>query len=196
LIPARRSSTTLTDVLLRAGRAPVWSLFLVAALTTGCRHKTPYMIPNIAQAAPIDLEESPSLTAKISEPPPVVVEMPTPALPPAPPKRTARRTAPPKPTPPVQVASAEPEPAVAAIGALSTGGETTPQNQQEAKDLIAAIQRRLAELPKKTADQQREPVRQVRHFLDQAQQALRSGDAEGAKTLATKAKLLMDDITK
>jgi hypothetical protein len=36
----------------------------------------------------------------------------------------------------------------------------------------------------------------VRHFLDQAQQALNSGDADGAMNLATKAKLLMDDLEK
>jgi len=195
LIPARRSSTALTDVFQCAGKTPLWSLLLIAVLT-GCRHKTPFMIPSIAQAAPVDLEEPPMLTATINEPLPVVVEMPAPTTSPVPPKRIPRRVTPPKPAPPVQVASAEPEPAAAAIGALSAGGETTPQNQQEARDLIAAIQKRLADLPKKTADQQKVPVRQIRRYLEQAQQALTSGDAEGAKVLATKAKLEMDEITK
>ncbi len=34
----------------------------------------------------------------------------------------------------------------------------------------------------------------VRNFQKQAQQALKTGDAEGAKTLATKGKLLLDDL--
>jgi len=36
----------------------------------------------------------------------------------------------------------------------------------------------------------------VRNFRKDAQEALKSGDAEGAKTLATKAKLLLDDLEK
>jgi len=45
-------------------------------------------------------------------------------------------------------------------------------------------------------NQQRAQVRQVQQFVKQAQQALESGDAQGASTLATKAKLLMDDLEK
>jgi hypothetical protein len=36
----------------------------------------------------------------------------------------------------------------------------------------------------------------VRNFLEQAQQALNSGDADGATNLATKARLLMDEVEK
>jgi ribosomal protein S20 len=39
-------------------------------------------------------------------------------------------------------------------------------------------------------------VSKVRNFWKDAQDALKSGDAEGAKTLATKAKLLLDDLEK
>jgi uncharacterized phage infection (PIP) family protein YhgE len=95
----------------------------------------------------------------------------------------------------VQVAGA-PDPAAVAIGALSTGSDATPQGQQQVKDLIASIVKRIAALPAKTADDQKAQLRQVKQFLDQAQQALTSGDAEGAKNLATKAKLLMDDVEK
>jgi phage shock protein A len=35
----------------------------------------------------------------------------------------------------------------------------------------------------------------VRNFQKQAQQALKAGDPEGAKMLATKGKLLLDDLT-
>ncbi len=39
-------------------------------------------------------------------------------------------------------------------------------------------------------------VSKVKNFLKDAQEALKTGDAEGAKTLATKAKLLLDDLEK
>jgi hypothetical protein len=170
---------------------------LVLALTcglAGCRHKTkPFVLPASAHA-PIELVPIPP-----PEPPPMIATLPPPQLgplptPPPPPARRRRRVAP-APAPPVQVASA-PEPAAVAIGSLSTGSDATPQSQQQAKDLIASIAKRIAALPAATANAQQTQVRQVKQFLDQAQKALDSGDAEGAKNLATKAKLLMDDIEK
>jgi hypothetical protein len=131
----------------------------------------------------------------------MIASLPAPELeplpPPAPPKPTPRRRPAPKEEPqsPAQGASA-PEVAALAIGALSTGGDATPQSQQQAQDLIASILRRIAALPANIADAQKRQVRQVRNFIDQAQKALSSGDAEGARNLATKAKLLMDDLEK
>jgi len=183
------------NALRRVGRSSVLSLVFVAGLA-GCHHKTPYVLPQQLAMAPIDLEPapepaSPPMIASLPEP-----ELPPPSLPPPPSRVTRRRPAPAKdPQPPVQVASA-PESAALAIGALSSGGDSTPQSQQEAKDLITSIQKRIAALPSKTASQQKGQLRQVQLFLKQAQQALDTGDAEGAKTLATKAKLLMDDVEK
>jgi len=165
----------------------------------GCRHKTVLLLPRAGSAPPIALETVPppkELPVIASVSPPEL--QPLPAQTPAPARR--RRAAPPPPkdaaaAPPVQVASA-PEPAAAAIGALSSGGTAMPESQQQAKDLIAGIVRRIAALPAKTADAQKSQVRQVKQFLDQAQQALNSGDADGAKNLATKAKLLLDDLEK
>jgi len=39
-------------------------------------------------------------------------------------------------------------------------------------------------------------ISKVRNFQRQAQEALNSGDAEGQRLLATKAKLLLDDLVK
>jgi len=170
-------------------------LALVLVFTAGlagCPHKTVATLPQISMA-PIDLEvppepEDPPMIEAPPEEVLVVPPMPPPARRPAP-----RRPAPAKdvpPAPPVQVASA-----AEAIGALS-GGESTPQTQQQTKDLIASIKKRVAALPGKKATQQKYEISQVNRFLKQAQQALDSGDAEGAKNLATKASLLMDDIEK
>jgi hypothetical protein len=170
-------------------------LLALAAVLAGCHHKVAFVIPSSAHA-PVELVAVPP-----PEQPEIIATLPAPELPPLPlPPPPARRRnpppAPPKetPPPPPQVASA-PEPA-AAIGSLSSGGDSVGQSQQQAKDLIATILKRIAALPAKIADSKKGEVRQVRRFLDQAQQALNSGDADGAKNLATKATLLMDDLEK
>jgi hypothetical protein len=187
-----RLSATLT----RLGRVPFLSLVLVAGLA-GCRHKAaPFPLP-LGVLAPIELEDIP-----LPESLPEIAELPSPELaaplpPPPPPRPVPRRRPAPKEEvqPPVQLASA-PESAALAIGALSTGGDAAPQSQQQARDLIASILKRIAALPANTANAQKKEIKQVHNFLDQAQKALSSGDAEGAKNLATKASLLMDDLEK
>jgi ribosomal protein S20 len=84
----------------------------------------------------------------------------------------------------------------AAIGALSTGGDSSPRSQKEAIELIASIEKRLSGVGAATAEEQKVQLSKVRNFQKQAQDALSSGDIEGARTLATKAKLLLDDIEK
>jgi hypothetical protein len=83
-----------------------------------------------------------------------------------------------------------------AIGALSLGGEANPRAQQQTNELLASIDRRLNALPPQTANAEKSQVSQVRNFQRQAQDALNSGDIEGATTLATKAKLILDDLLK
>ena len=99
-----------------------------------------------------------------------------------------------------QMASAEPPPneaGIAALGALTPGGgDQSPRARQEAADLIAATEKRINALPKDTAKAQAAQINKVRNFLREAQSALRSGDAEGARTLAMKGKLLLDDVDK
>jgi hypothetical protein len=182
--------------MVRGGGVALAALVVCAGLA-GCRHKTrPLALPQAA-SAPIELEPIPP-----PEPPPMIASLPPPQLgplPTPPPERPARRRraapTPAKETAPTQVASAA-EPAAVAIGALSTGGDASAQSQQQARDLIASIVKRISALPAKAADAEKRQIRQVKQFLDQAQQALGSGDAEGANNLATKAKLLMDDVEK
>ena len=164
----------------------------------GCRRRV--QIPPLPQIqAPIALETPPP-----PEHPPMI-QPPVVKLPPMPvasnatrPKRERRRPAKttPAPEPPVQVASAELAPEATAIGALTSGGEANPKSQQEAADMIAANEKRLNGLPAQMSDEQKAQVSKVKNFQRQAQEALNSGDIEGAKTLATKAKLLLDDLLK
>jgi hypothetical protein len=173
---------------------------LCAGLTLcvgGChkRVQAPPPLPTIQD--PVAL-----VTPPLSEHPPMI-EPPVVRMPPIPiasgaarPRRERRRPAA-KPAPePAQVAIVEPPAEDSAIGALTSGGEANPRSQQEAADMIAANEKRLNALPTQIVDGQKAQISKVKNFQRQAQAALSSGDAEGAKTLATKAKLLLDDLSK
>jgi ribosomal protein S20 len=164
----------------------------------GCRHK--------AQVATLPAVLTPVALEEIPEPENLpMVEVQPAKLPPAPviasegkPKRERKRPVP-KTAPaqePVQIAAAPPSPEDTAIGALTAGGEANPQTKQEAADLITASEKRLNALPAQKAEEEKAQVSKVKNFLKDAQEALNTGDAEGAKTLATKAKLLLDDLEK
>jgi hypothetical protein len=178
---------------LRASLAFTMSFLLVGGLA-GCHRKSIRTAMPHGVLAPVELEAAPVPDVEIATVPAPELAPPLPPPPPVRPTPRKRPAAPKEETPPPQVASA-PEPATLAIGALSTG-DVAPESLQQARDLIASILKRIDALPTKTADSQKKQVSQVRHFLDQAQKALNSGDAEGAFNLATKAKLLMDDLEK
>ena len=187
---------------------------LVALMTTaGCHHRRlqPVLLP----------PRTPVALAKVPDPgAPPLVEAQTTKLPSVPtadavekPKRVKRHA--PKPTPVVQqpaavtvaptkkapetasaAAPTKTEPAVAEIGALTVGGAQSPRALQQANELLASNERRLNSLSAEAVKAQAELVAKVRNFQKEAQQALASGDAEGAQTLATKGKLLLDDFDK
>jgi hypothetical protein len=98
--------------------------------------------------------------------------------------------------PPQAAATDVPEAEFSAIGDLTTGGEATPQTRQEAVDLIETTDKRLKALGSSVVSSHRSLIGKVKNFNQQAQRALASGDAEGAKTLALKGKLLLDDLLK
>jgi hypothetical protein len=83
------------------------------------------------------------------------------------------------------------------IGQLTTGdsalGERT---KHETADLIGGTQTGLNGIKRSLSTDEQVTASQIRTFLKQAQQALDSGDTDGAHTLATKAKLLLDELTK
>lgn len=190
-------------------RYPVLLTLAAACIVAqGCKHS-----PKVVQAA-----TAPVITAPpVQVPPPAVrdaerraeADIPAPP-PPAPPKqeepqhpaRTQRRQQRPQtqPTtpPPTQSASTG-TPALdtaSVIGELSTGGDTSTQARQQAAELIAATQRRLEGLSGSVAGSHKNAVDQIKDFLLKAREALKAGDVDGANTLTTKAKLLLDDIVR
>jgi hypothetical protein len=83
------------------------------------------------------------------------------------------------------------------IGQLTTGdsamGEKT---KRETTDLIGVTEQGLNGIKRALSTEEKVTAAQIRTYLKQAQQALASGDMDGAHTLATKAKLLLDELTK
>ena len=170
----------------------------VCACATGCRHK-----PNAAVAPPVPPQVTvalvpapePANTPQVQTVP--VVETPVPKNPVQPkPKKRKKKVETAPPPPPVQVASAAPVPDASVIGALTAGGDAAPAAKQSAADEISGVEKRLAGLSAQTQKDQEAGLAKVKAFLRQAHEALKTGDADGAETLATKAKVLLDDLLK
>ncbi len=109
------------------------------------------------------------------------------------------QTQPPAAQVPTPTASAAPHPSSAAspIGQLTEGDISgTAQVQEETEKLIASTERGLTGLQRPLNAQEQETAKQIKKFLEQARQALLAQDAGGAKTLATKASLLLNELKK
>jgi hypothetical protein len=91
-------------------------------------------------------------------------------------------------TPPAPVET----PAVSAIGQLSSGSSS--DSQQQTLDSIAASERGLNGINRTLNDQEQKTAAHIREFLKQAREALASGDVDGARTLAAKAKVLLGEL--
>jgi len=110
----------------------------------------------------------------------------------------ARHRRPPNPNPDDAVTAPEqtppPNPAVSAIGQLSSGDPANSRQQTE--NSIADIERRLNGINRTLSDSAQKTADHIREFLKQARAALASGDVEGAHTLVAKAQVLLTELTK
>lgn len=179
-------------------------LLLLPLLLTACAHKNKQAQNQPPLAPPIE-------DAPISKPdnapanlPPSVVTVPQPAAPA--PVATAKTQPPPKSAPKHRKPAAKPvqapagneqatnaNPEVSAIGQLSSGEPADLRQQTSAS--IADTERRLNQIHRTLSDQEQKTSAQIREFLKQAKAALASGDADGAYTLALKAKVLLGELT-
>lgn len=195
---------------------------LLAILCTGCSHKPP-VTPQQAQAPPLQTGkgtlEPPKTTQQAEKtdtplasplPPPSAQSVP---LPPPTPKKV-RKPKKPKPadtteagapagsagsgtaqvTPPPQLQTAA---TTSAIGQLTTGDSASGERtKHETADLIGATQLGLNGIKRPLSNEEKATAGQIHNYLKQAQQALDNGDADGAHLLATKAKVLLDELMK
>jgi hypothetical protein len=197
------------------------SLVLLALGTTGCSHKAASP-PQQAQAPPLQTGKAtlpPPDTTQQQEKSETPLASPLPPasaqsvpLPPPKPQKVRKK---PKPAsaksdttqtaaaaPAASGATAQATPVSAAgsgspIGQLTTGDSASGERtKHETADLIGGTQQGLNGIKRPLSTDELVTASQIRTFLKQAQQALDTGDTDGAHTLATKAKLLLDELTK
>ncbi|MBB5058882.1 hypothetical protein HDF16_003605 [Granulicella aggregans] len=178
-------------------------LALMCALLAGCLHQqtAPALAPHAKTpniyVPPPDQADLPPMDSKppagVTDAKPVVAEEVKPK------KRPKKQpsTTPPTPTvattnPPVEM----PPPDSAKLGALGSGIDASPGQQKDVADKISAVEKRIIDLPGTVQDHEQRQIAKVRLFLKEASDALKGGDVEGARILATKADLLVDDVQK
>jgi len=114
-------------------------------------------------------------------------------------KSTSQASAAPPPATPTpqpgQVADAPPAaPAEEnALGKLET--PEAPDSKKQTESSIADIERGLNGISRKLNDQEVKTSSQIREYLKQARAILSSGDVDGAKNLASKAKALLGELS-
>ena len=171
---------------------------LLAILPCGCVHKEkaqvqPPLAPPLEDAPPSKPDNAP-----VNLPPPVVT------IPQQTPPKVTQAPPPPAPKPAprhhkkqsegTQEAENNPPPEVSAAGQLSTGD---PNDQrQQTSDSLGDTEHKLNTIGRKLNDQEQKTSAQIREFIKEARAALDTGDVEGAKTLAQKAKVLLSELTK
>ena len=83
------------------------------------------------------------------------------------------------------------------IGQLTTSDpSSSAQSRRETAELIAKTEDGVKGIKRSLSAQEQETVNQIKTFLDKARQALGTDDVDGAHTLATKAKVLLDELAK
>lgn len=174
-----------------SARSAAW---LLPLLLTGCFHKTQVaqnqpLAPPIEDTPPAKPEPSPTnlpppeVTVPVQQAPVDVTPPPEPA------KKTPKHKKPANTNP--QVASNGTS-ALSAIGPLSTADP--PDLRQETDSLIESTEKALNGINRKLNDQEQKTAAQIREFLKQAREAVTAGDLDGANHLATKAKVLLDEL--
>ncbi len=178
--------------------------WLLPLLLSACVHKSDQAQVQQPLAPPIEdvpvlktdsaPEKLPPAVITIPQATPIVVTQPVPPKPAPKHKKTT-----PKPGTPAnsgsatqntQTASATTPPEVNAIGQLAT--RETPNSTKHASSAIAEVEKGLNGIGRKLSGPEEKTSVQIREFLKQAKTALATGDADGASTLAAKAKALLN----
>jgi hypothetical protein len=156
--------------------------------------------PSSAQSVPqLPPPQTKKVRHKVKTPPAKPAE--TAQTPPA-----ASGTASPQTAAPATQSSAQappPQPTAAVVGTGSPIGQLTTgdsasgeKSKHETADLMSETQQGLNGIKRSLSTEEKATVAQIRNYLKQAQQALDAGDTFGANLLATKAKTLLDELTK
>ncbi len=130
-------------------------------------------------AKPVDTAQAPAATTAGTAPQPA-----------APAPQVAAQAAPPQ-QPAADHETASP------IGQLTTGDSAMGEKaKHETEDLINETLQGVNAIKRALSTEEQVTAANIHTFLKQAQQALDNGDTDGGQLLATKAKLLLDELTK
>ncbi len=184
--------------------------FLLAFTITGCHRKQEQVLPPPQAQAPIvsTLPPMPPLTfpdvqlAKPESATPVVQAAPPESVPP-PAKHVRHHRARHKTDTGTAATESTPNPAPAAASGATALGQlsaddaaVSPDQTAQTEHLIQSLESRLKKMPKSQQAKHKEDIAQANSFLAQAKQAWTMNDRVGAQTLANKAKILLDELSK
>jgi outer membrane biosynthesis protein TonB len=195
------------------------ALILLTAFVAGCRHKTNATPPAAAQAPITPVSQSAKNTPPPEMPPPTLPkieppgsdntassEKPKPKKPahhkPKPTTQTIPADGPAASAPAKDQATAEQAANGAAgdispIGELSAAGDgTNAPMRSQILDEINSTEKGLNDLKRPLSADEQTTSAQIRAFLVKAKEAMNQEDLVGAHTLVTKAKVLLDELTK
>jgi hypothetical protein len=149
-------------------------------------------LPQPPQPKPLDVQPAP---AEVAEQPPPKTKKPAHHKKPADTTQTqaAKDTA--GAAPGTQQASTGQPPDDSPIGQLSSDSTGTPTRRQ-IQDQIKNTEDGLNGIKRALTSDEQQTATQIRTFLTKARKALDQDDLDGANTLVTKAKVLLDELTK
>jgi outer membrane biosynthesis protein TonB len=85
---------------------------------------------------------------------------------------------------------------VSPLGQLSSTGENVSAGRGDIEQLITSTDKGLSNINRALSSQEQLTSTQIRAFLTKARQALSDNDLDGAHTLAVKAQVLLEELTK
>lgn len=112
------------------------------------------------------------------------------------PAETAQETAkavPPAPTP--DATNAQPSDA-SPIGQISPNSNANTADRQALTDQINATEKSLKDLHRTLSSEEQKTAELIRVYITKAREALKTDDLDGARQYSTKAKILLDELTK
>ncbi|HEX3436044.1 MAG TPA: hypothetical protein VHT24_04685 [Pseudacidobacterium sp.] len=190
--------------------------FLLTALT-GCSHKSnpvpqqvqaptppPSSMAHYPSMPPLPPPSTPNVAlATVQEEPPAPAHhrparhKPSPSKPAASTEQTTSASAEKSASGQSQVAAGGAPSDLSPIGQLTSGGDATNiQQRHDIEQLINNTEKGVSGINRTLSNEEQETVVQIKTFLTKAKQSLTANDLDGAHTLATKAKVLLDELTK
>jgi hypothetical protein len=198
----------------RTGALFLALLPLLAAAWIGCSHKPPAPVTQTSTAPPLPPSSMTQVPAVPSLPEPAQPEVGPPGsdqkaeqtqqapvrklhrakkrLLPSDPATMVASTPAPASAPDVVVAS----PPAPTLGQLSAGAGADSRERAAMSEQIHAQEVRLGNLKHPLSDEDKAITKQIEAFLSKARQAVAANDLDGAQTLTTKAKVLLDELSR